>query len=1038
MDPCIMSSSLAPNNFSPTHIPPCGTGLIEPLSLPELDMNEGAPMMSHPKPSNNFEENRALKRKLELLYNEEASIRDELEFAASPSLKKLRMEVTNWLEDVEKLKNDFHSIEAASEINQEVDILMQEAEDLRRRCKGLFEVRETKVWKLLEDKIVGEAFWKNAEKVLENLVGNQISRLGIYGMGGVGKTALMVHVHNELLEKANYGDVLWITVSQDFNLQRLQDSIWKELGLGILQETDVRKRALMLFDCLAGRGKSTIILDDLWEHINLVEVGIPVRADGIKLVLTTRSYDVCRRMNCQEVIKMEPLSHQEALSLFLEEFGSKVALNLETEAVVKSIVKECAGLPLALITMARSMQGVTDVFEWKDSLVKLIESDMGQMDMEKRVLMKLAFSYDHLGSYDFQQCFLSCALYPKDELIDKFELIEFFIDQGLIGTLNTREKQYDRGLVILQKLENLCLLEDHGRKIKMHNLIRDMALYIMGAISIVKAGKWLRSIPPEEYWTDALEKVSLIKNDIREFPLNMSPNCPRLSTLLLNRSLSKDVVIPDSFFQQLKGLKVLNLSGCKLRELPNSISELVNLRALLLRKCWKLRHTPNLGKLSSLRKLDICGCDRLQALEGLEMLVNLRYLDLTKTRIKRLAKGTLWGLLNLQYLKVQAANVEDITKLWALEALECYFNDVDDFNMFVRVIKQRNSRFYELNVNKEESMFYVKVSSDARFGNCGRTVLIHEWSDAIVSMGGESTDICLLIPQDVQTLVWVNYDSTTNLSGMGHFDNLESLNIQVWKNLRVLCGGHDEERINFHDSSPPTPTPLLFQSLRFLEIAQCPKLKYLFGHGSRFFFPNLREIKLSACEEMVGIMAAVITSPPPGLPAAFPILNKIKVVRCGKMKRLVESEWLPHVPNLKSITVRCCENMEEIIEGPPSKPVIEISLKSLKVYRCNKMRRLFSHEWLIHLRNLETIHVSSCRGMVEMISGVGHGQEGIIISPVNNSPSPFQSSNSFPNLKLLWLHDLAQLKSICGVSMSRDSVKDIHVYKCRELNRIPF
>ncbi|KAK3424126.1 hypothetical protein EUGRSUZ_F00918, partial [Eucalyptus grandis] len=255
--------------------------------------------------------------------------------------------------------------------------------------------------------------------------------------------------------------------------------------------------------------------------------------------------------------------------------------------------------------MARSMRGVTDVFEWRDSLVKLEESSKGQTDMEKKVLMKLKFSYDRLGNPDVQQCFLSCALYPEDKLIDKFELVEFFIDQGLIDGLNTRRDQYDRGLTILNKLLNVCLLEDHGSKMKMHDLIRDMALHIMSATSIVKAGKWFKSIPSEEYWTDALEKVSLMGSGISEIPLNMSPNCPKLSTLLLNRSWFKGGDLPDSFFKQLCGLKVLNLSGCGLTELPNSISDLVNLRALLLRSCRGFHHIPYLGKLTSLRKLDV-------------------------------------------------------------------------------------------------------------------------------------------------------------------------------------------------------------------------------------------------------------------------------------------------------------------------------------------------------------------------------------------------------------------------------------------------
>ncbi|KAF8037312.1 hypothetical protein BT93_B0273 [Corymbia citriodora subsp. variegata] len=940
-------------------------------------------MMSHPNTINNFEENRDLKRKLELLYRKEASIRDELEFAASLSLKRPRMEVANWLANVEKLRHDCPK--AASEHrlpphpwvdHQQVDIPMHEVEDLMKQGKGLFEVRGTKVNKLLEDEMVGETFQGNTTKILECLIGNQISRLGIYGMGGVGKTTIM-----------------------DFRTQRLQDDPRKVLGMGILQENDVTKRATMLSDCLTERGKSTIILDDVREHFNLKEVGIPVRADGIKLVLTTRSFE----MQCQEMIKIEPLSHIEAERLFFKELTSKLALHLETEAIVKSIVKECAGLPLAVITMARSMQGVTDMFEWKDFLEKFRESNMGQTNMENKVLMKLEFSCNRLGNHEVQQCFLSCALYLEDERIDK-----------LIGRLDMREKQYVRGLTILNKLANVCLLEVHGTMMKMHDLIRDMALHVMSATSIVKAGKGLRRIPSEEYWLDALEKVSMMKNGIREFPLNMSPNCPKLSTFLMNASWVYDMVIPNSFFKQLWGLKVLNLSGCGLRELPNSISDLINLRALLLRYCVQLRHIPYLGKLKSLRKLDV------GLLEGLEMLVRLRYLDISYTRIKRLPKGTLGALLDLQYLRVQAVNGEDITKLGALETLECHFEDVnedveedvddaddlqchfeyvDDFNKLVRVVnKQRNNPcYYKLKMGQEALEDYEEESDATQFGNCER-------SDATVSAGGESSGngICILIPQHVRKLTVRNCNGTINLSNMGPLEDLEELEIKKWKNLQVLCGGQDEETINIHDSSIPTPAPLLFPSLRVLEIRGCPKLKYLFGHGSKFYLPHLLNIEIYGCEEMVGITVA-ITSPSPHPPPAVPSLVYIDV------REVVESEWLPHFPNLRKIVVINCENMEELIRGPQYMLVEEISLKGLPVNCCHSMRKLFPHELL----------------------------KGSIMTPVNNTASSSQSSVSLPKLKCLQLRNLPQLKTMCGVSITCDSMEHLEVTRCPELDRIP-
>ena len=98
---------------------------------------------------------------------------------------------------------------------------------------------------------------------------------------------------------------------------------------------------------------------------------------------------------------------------------------------------------------------------------------------------------------------------------------------------------------------------------------------------MVKAGVQLKELPDAEEWTENLVRVSLMGNQIEEIPSSHSPRCPDLSTLFLcdNGGLR---FISDSFFMQLHGLKVLNLSRTSIKKLPDSISDLVILTALVL------------------------------------------------------------------------------------------------------------------------------------------------------------------------------------------------------------------------------------------------------------------------------------------------------------------------------------------------------------------------------------------------------------------------------------------------------------------------
>ncbi|WRX29118.1 NB-ARC - like 10 [Theobroma cacao] len=179
---------------------------------------------------------------------------------------------------------------------------------------------------------------------------DEVGMIGVCGMGGIGKTTIMKHINNQLLQENWFEKVVWVTVSKELNVFKLQEGIAQVMDTS-LPENEL-ERATELIKILEGK-RHVLILDDVWQRFSLLDLGIPVPTlqNGSKLVLTSRSIEVCKAMGCK-VVKVQPLPNQESLNLFLNHVGHRVLEDPTLEDIVKLIVEQCGGLPLAIVTIA--------------------------------------------------------------------------------------------------------------------------------------------------------------------------------------------------------------------------------------------------------------------------------------------------------------------------------------------------------------------------------------------------------------------------------------------------------------------------------------------------------------------------------------------------------------------------------------------------------------------------------------------------------------------------------------------------------------
>ncbi|PKI43976.1 hypothetical protein CRG98_035652 [Punica granatum] len=206
-------------------------------------------------------------------------------------------------------------------------------------------------------------------------------------------------------------------------------------------------------------------------------VGIPVKRDGVRLVLTTRYRDVCEKMSCQAKIGVQPLSNEAAWALFVQTLGSD--LPPSRKLVAEDIVEGCKGLPSAIVIMAESMRGEVDDLVWEATLENLKRPGVLEQSMKESVFPILVHSYNRLDKKQ-QLCFSLCALYPKDWSIPRQALIELCIDEGVIHE-DRRWKMYNEGHRLLDELEKACLLEAYGAgsgRVRMHEVPNGLGMLV--------------------------------------------------------------------------------------------------------------------------------------------------------------------------------------------------------------------------------------------------------------------------------------------------------------------------------------------------------------------------------------------------------------------------------------------------------------------------------------------------------------------------------------------------------------------------------
>ncbi|XP_044466433.1 probable disease resistance protein At4g27220 isoform X2 [Mangifera indica] len=798
------------------------------------------------------------------------------------------------------------------------------------------------------------------QKIFSHINNVRTTKIAVIGTGGIGKTTVLKALINFPGTKGMFDVVISVTVSRYWNTRKVQNEVLRQLSLGCeYSETDAEV-AERLYKVLKGK-KFLLILDDVWEQINLEAVGIPSPSseNGCKIVIASRKFDVCHDMNLFKVVEVKSISWKEARELFYEQVSRDIPLS-DIKTIAETIVKGCGGLPLLIIVTGRALGEKNDVSIWKDASKKFSLHKTSRKCQIEDVLQLLKFSFDQLSDNDVKSCFLHCALFSEAQEVSINKFIEYCIQERLIT--GAQADAHRRGRYIVDILIHASFLQatEGGNSIKMHDLIRDLALRIISSMPkdiqfplgaegiqfllsayarsielpnagsssssrslnilessrlcipegnqfLLRVGAGLTEPPLMEEWKQA-KMMFLSDNELCTLP--EKPNCPELLALFLQRNRLLRV-IPPSFFDCMTSLKVLNLSETRIRSLPERLFKLKNLLILIVCDCKRLFMLPSdVGSLLCLEVLNLRGT-KIKVLPD-------KIGELTS--LKRLEVSFYGSIDDSEYVKLPRNLILSgiISKLCNLDTLSIVLYPGDErWHEDVKYVKTEVSKLKNL---KFLCFHFPEVEHVQEFlteSEPWKKRLLTEFKFVV---GRNVKSISSQVPE------YLEYDYNQQGQCL-RFVNGEKKPDEVLQILARSTAFYLDNHLDIESLSNFGVRNI--NGLKFCIISGCPKVKMVVHvdevkKDTNTVFPFLETLSIHHLWNLTAIWEGILPE------RSFAQLRILSLHGCPKMEYVFRSSMIQYLCKLEELIIEDCQAIEQIIFDDGVADSCSVSLPSLK------------------------------------------------------------------------------------------------------------
>ncbi|XP_062005046.1 disease resistance protein At4g27190-like isoform X1 [Rosa rugosa] len=852
--------------------------------------------------------------------------------------------------------------------------------------------------------------------IIDELSNPDTNKIGVYGIGGVGKTTLVEEVVRRVMEDKLFDDVVMVRdVKENPDIGRIQKEIAEKLDMdsNALESRSIADKARRICGRISNKN-TLIVLDDIWSYVDLKAVGLPDVAT-CKVLLTSRIKELLyNKMGTQKNFQLANLEENECWQLFESKAG-EVVRDQRIRTVAAQVANRCGGLPILVVTVASALKEST-LPEWRNALKRLKKFE--KKGSAEQAFLALEWSYDRLDDEGLKPLFLLCGVIAWKNSIRLEDLLKLAMGLGLLKNIDTVEEARDLLLSLVKKLKGFCLLLDTNSDtaVRMHDLVIDVADNIAsrdGRFLSVACGAEL------ENWTDEglfgkCSKISIKSDSLAK--LSEVLEFQKLEMFHLRCEDKYRLQVPNSFFANMEKLRVLSLINVKNLA---SLGFLKNLQILCLDQC-EMEDIAVVGELSKLEILSLGNSNITELPKEIGELTCLRLLDLTWCySLQVIAPNVLSRLTRLEDLRMRYSPIK-----WEAE------HEGERSNASLLELKHLSLlTALEIKISNPD-MLPKGLFSDKleRFHIC---IGNHPWSLRrsmntlkLQFTSGEELD------QGLKTMVKRSEDLTlqggANVNEIAY--QLEGDNFRQVKHLQLR-----ELDITFIINSK-----VVFSGLTTLKVIDCHGIKFLFSSSMARSVVQLKTLYISGCGSMVEIVS---TQEDNGENNIVNMFSRLEFLTLRELPSLVGfcSRSYAGFSSLEEALISNGQSKgatitKEIEDGDSKdhlgvdnavhyflfdEKVVFSSLTTLNVDGCHGIKFLFSSSMARSLVQLKTLEIHNCRSMVEIVSTQEDDEKNNIV-------------NMFSKLESLTLRELPSFVGFCSGSYAGfSSLEEALISNCQ-------